>query len=377
MIESPRPEPAATAVTDIVLADYFDGRSARPRRVQVSMRGDYLQVEGDGLAVAVPLAGVRWPERQRHGSQVVNLPDGASLHARPDQSWQALRAATTAESWVVRAQQSWRVTGLAIVALLGVLLAGWLWGIPLAAIVGLAVLPDDVDQYIGGQMASSMETQMFGPSQLSEADQDDIRRTLAAAVARAWPNGGAPDYELRFVDGKKIGPNALALPGGTIFLTDQLVELARKPGRDDADPQAMVIGVLAHELGHVDRRHGMRSAAQAMLIGVVASVVLGDISSLAAGVPVMLVQSGYSRDFEREADSDSVRILRAAGYSPAAMASFFERIAERRSERRNGNKDGKDEKDGKDDSDQGLIAISLNSHPADAERIAYFRDAAR
>ena len=369
-----------------MVADYFDGRSARARRVRVAIRDDQLTVRGDGVHFDVPLALVRWPERQRHGGQVVTLggagsrdgtgsigdagSDGGAgsfaetgtLHAIEGQSWQALRAATTAESLVVRAQQSWRGVALAAMALVAVLIAGWLWGIPLAARTLVAFVPLEADQLIDREMAESLEKQMFGPSRLPAQEQQALRNALAAAVHRAWPDGKGPAYDLRFVDGRQVGANALALPGGTIFVTDQLVALAGKPGPDAADPQAMIVGVLGHELGHVEKRHGLRSAAQVMMIGVVAAVALGDLNTLLAGVPVVLVQSGYSRDFEREADRESARILLAAGHSPAVMASFFERL---RVERKEG------------DGSSAPIGIGLASHPPDAERIEFFRNAGR
>lgn len=349
-----------------MVADYFDGRSARARRVMVAIRGDQLRIVGDGLLLHVPLNEVRWPERQRHGGQVITLAQGGSLHVAPGQDWQALRAATGGDSLVVRTQQSWRGVGLAAVTLVALLLAGWLWGVPMAARTLVAFVPLEADRLIDRQMSESMESQLFGPSRLAPEEQQALRDALATAVQAAWPEGGAPAYDLRFVDGRKVGANALALPGGTIFLTDQLVALARKPVTDSpypSDAQAMLVGVLAHELGHVEKRHGMRATAQVLLIGMAAAAALGDLNSLLAGVPVVLVQNGYSRDFEREADHESARILRAAGHSPAVMASFFERI---RSERQGG-----------DDEGSNLIGIGLASHPPDAERIEFFRNAAR
>ena len=370
-MQDPHPDPANPAspggiwppeLAGSVVADYFDGRSARARRVRVAIRGDQLTVRGDDVDLDVALALVRWPERQRHGGQVVTLGEAGTLHAIEGQSWQALRAATGAESLVVRAQQSWRGVTLAAIALVAVLIAGWLWGIPLAARTLVAFVPMEADRLIDRQMAESLEKQMFGPSRLPDQEQQALRDALAAAVQRAWPDGNGPAYELRFVDGRKVGANALALPGGTIFVTDQLVALARKPGADAADPQTMIVGVLGHELGHVEKRHGLRSAAQVMMIGVVAAIALGDLNTLLAGVPVVLVQSGYSRDFEREADRESARILLAAGHSPAVMASFFERL---RDERKDGG------------ASSALIGIGLASHPPDAERIEFFRNAGR
>jgi Zn-dependent protease with chaperone function len=124
--------------------------------------------------------------------------------------------------------------------------------------------------------------------------------------------------------------------------------------------------VLAHEVGHVRHRHGMRMLVQFALLGTVTGLAIGDFSSLLAAVPALLGQMAYSRDFEREADAESVRLLRTAGISPDVMVAFFERVdAWRRSKA--GQLVGADFDPG----------IAFSSHPADAERIAFFRAAAR
>ncbi|HEV8313585.1 MAG TPA: M48 family metalloprotease, partial [Burkholderiaceae bacterium] len=68
------------------------------------------------------------------------------------------------------------------------------------------------------------------------------------------------------------------------------------------------------------------------------------------------------RDAEREADAEAVRVLRAAGISPLAMVRFFEAVAQRHGS-------GKDR-------ERGWLGFAIASHPADAERIRFFRDAA-
>ena len=108
----------------------------------------------------------------------------------------------------------------------------------------------------------------------------------------------------------------------------------------------------------------MRALVQASLVAAVASVALGDFSALLAGAPAVLIQRGYSRDFERESDRESVRVLAAAGLPPAAMARFFELVAEARDDPASGGPLGR-------------IAIALASHPADAERIRFFRERSR
>ncbi len=344
-----------------VAADYFDGRRARAHRVTLSVAGDRLRIVGDGIDLTVPLASVDWSERQRQGAWTAALPDGASLHALADEPWDALQvAAGRRVSATARAEQSWRGVVVALIALVLLLGGGWIWGVPLAARGLVAVIPLDVDRFIGDQVAASLGTQWFETSRLEPADRDRIAATFDAAVRSAWTGDETPRYQLRFVR-SRIGPNAFALPGGQIMLTDELVALARKAG-PDAD--AIVIGVLAHELGHVHHRHAMRALVQASLVAAVASVALGDFSALLAGAPAVLIQRGYSRDFERESDRESVRVLAAAGLPPAAMARFFELVAEARDDPATGGP-------------LGQIAIALASHPADAERIRFFRERSR
>jgi predicted Zn-dependent protease len=170
-----------------------------------------------------------------------------------------------------------------------------------------------------------------------------------------------PAYRLVF-RASRIGPNAFALPGGTIVLTDELVR------RVDADA-AIVTGVLAHELGHLRERHGLRLLAQVGALGLLWSALLGDFSGLLATAPALLGQASYSRDAEREADGEAVRVLRAAGIAPTVMVTLFEKLAARDdAPSQAGARDGDDA--------PSWLGIAIASHPADAERIRFFRDAA-
>ena len=95
------------------------------------------------------------------------------------------------------------------------------------------------------------------------------------------------------------------------------------------------------------------------LLGAASSVLFGDFGSLAGQIPLLLGQLAYSREAEREADDEAIVLLRAAGLSPAVMVTLFERLA---------GPDGT----GRDNAPP----IALASHPADAERIARFQQAA-
>jgi Zn-dependent protease with chaperone function len=339
---------------------FFDGHSTRPRAARLRVEGDALVVEGDDFApLSVPRAEVRWPERTRHGGRIAHLPQGASVQALDVPAWDAWTARFgDREGWVVRAQQSWRGVLAAFVLLIAVGAAMYQWGLPWVARGVTALVPHRVDELIGEQVLESLDGSLLEESDLSDEDQERIHDAFARMVRMAHPDG-APPWTLEFRRGgdERLGPNALALPGGTIVLTDELVELL--PGNDDA-----VLGVLAHEFGHVRLRHGMRQLVQVSALGMAVSAAFGDYGTLITTAPVALATLGYSRDAEREADAESLRLMRAAGIPPRAMAEFFEAVEGWRKTRR----------DGKDD-DVDFIGLAFSSHPATAQRIAFFRDA--
>jgi predicted Zn-dependent protease len=112
------------------------------------------------------------------------------------------------------------------------------------------------------------------------------------------------------------GINAFALPGGTIMVLDGLVAAS---GSDD-----QVLAVLAHELGHVALRHPIRRATQGVGLGLMAGLLWGDISSVAANVPAVVGLLNYSRDEEREADAFAVKVLTENGLDAQPLIDMFE-----------------------------------------------------
>ncbi|MEW6706261.1 MAG: M48 family metallopeptidase [Pseudomonadota bacterium] len=332
-----------------IACDYFDGRSARPRPVRLSLEPGWLVIDGELGTTRVRLAEVQWPERRRHGPRVTHLAGGGSLHCADAAGWDAwLQVQGQRESWVVKAQQSWRATLAAAAALLLVCAALYVWGLPLAARGTLAFVPPTVDAQVGDAGLQAMrQEKLLADSAVPREQQQRLQAALNGALAKAYPDGTAPRIGLHFHK-SRFGPNAFALPGGAVIVTDELVQLLE--GKDE-----LLLGVLAHEAGHVRHRHGMRTLVQTTLLSSITALAFGDFSTVLAGAPALLGHLGYSRDFEREADGEAIHVMRASGLSPALMATVFERLA---AERR---KHGVD------------LGIALASHPADAERIARFK----
>jgi Zn-dependent protease with chaperone function len=310
-------------------ADYFDGRSARAHRVRVHVVDAHLVIAGDHVHRREPLAALPWPERTRHGVRLLHLADGASLHCRDSLAWDTWSAdhAGRRDSIVVRAQQRWKWVMASTLVLLAMIVVGYSHLLPLAARAVVALIPLSADE------------------------------ALAQAVAHL-PRGEVPAYHLEFRK-STIGPNAFALPGGTVVLTDELYD--RVAGDRD-----ILVGVLGHELGHLRHRHGMRMLVQAGVLSAVAGALYGDFSTLFSQIPVLLGQASYSRAFEHEADVEAVRLMKAGGISPAVMARFFVRVRQPRAG------------DGAASAPRlPSLPLALASHPADAERIQFFEDAAR
>jgi len=335
-------------------SEYFDGLRPTAHPVHLHIDGPDLVIEGIGFTRRVPHRQVRWPERQRHGTRLAYLPQQGLLSHADGPSWDAwTQAHGLREPWVVRWMQSWRGVGVALVVVVGMGMALWHWGVPWAGRAVVAALPMAADQAVGEQALAQFDKGL-SPSKLSVERQAAIRQALADAVEQAYPADRRPAYTLHFRAAAKlkIGPNAFALPGGVIVLTDELAELL-------ADAPDVITGVLAHELGHVHHRHGMRTAVQAGLLAGMAGLVIGDFSSVLASLPALLGQAAYARDFEREADREAIAVLQALHMKPSRMALFFERIEAWR----------------KAHDEVYTLPIALASHPADEERKRLFTEA--
>lgn len=152
-----------------------------------------------------------------------------------------------------------------------------------------------------------------------------LGQTLAQASDRPETFGG---YHFAVLDSNEI--NAFAAPGGLIFISRGLLKCCKS---EDA-----VAAVLAHEIGHVQKQHGLQAIKKsrfteaAGIIGVeAAKTMAGDTLAKATqmfedsllDITTTLVNNGYSRAFESEADAAAVVILKRVGYNPNGLVDML------------------------------------------------------
>lgn len=319
-------------------AHWFDGRSSQARPVLVRLvpgaRGPGLEWQLLSDPGSPPLrrahADIGWPERfsvKRPPRQVlVDLGDQGSLAFDDPAAWQqALASAGGRATFAERMQTRWPVFVAVLAGAVLLVAAFYRWGTPWAATQIAGQVPLAWEQQLSRAALRDLDRLLLKPSKLPAERQQALRERFALLAAQVSPRlhrypGYAPQLQLHFRRG--MGANAFALPGGTVIVTDGLVELADQ----EKLPEDGVVGVLAHEIGHVVHRHGTRMVVEQGVVGVGLGVALGDMSWAFANASALLTTLAYRRSHETEADCFAIRLMRSAGLPTQPMGQLLLRL---------------------------------------------------
>ncbi|MBY5994047.1 M48 family metallopeptidase [Ferrimonas balearica] len=245
-------------------------------------------------------------------------------------------------AWVDRLERSRHIAVVALVLVVAVFWGLYRYGVPALAAHTAQALPADLLDEASAQALRSLP---FEQTELPLAQQQRIRTAFGELLrANDLPPG---DFRLHLRSAPDIGPNAFALPSGDIVLLDQLVALTE---RDDE-----WLGVLAHEVVHVQGRHGLRGALQGAFGVLIMTVLTGDASAATGAVmelPRLLLERGYSRDLELEADAEGAVMMRRAGRDPLALGTLLQKL---------------------EGADNGQMPGWLRTHPVSDERVRALR----
>jgi Zn-dependent protease with chaperone function len=204
------------------------------------------------------------------------------------------------------------------------------------------------DVEIGRQSAAQAERQL---PVLRDPWLERYLNRVIQPLVEAAPGARYP-YRVRAVDAAEV--NAFAFPGGPLYVNRGLLEATRSEGE--------LAGVLAHEIAHIALRHGTHQASRAYAAQAGIGI-LGGLLGRDRGTSTQVIQAvgglglnaaflRFSRNDEQEADLAGIRMMKRAGYDPAAMASFFGLLKQQESR------------------DPSRLEQFFSSHPAPADRAA-------
>lgn len=182
-------------------------------------------------------------------------------------------------------------------------------------------------EYYIGRTVGAIILQKYRPYTNQSANQyvNILGQSISRASDRPQTYGG---YHFLIQDSNEI--NALAAPGGFIFVTRGLLRCCRS---EDA-----LAGVLAHEISHVQEKHGVQAIKKSRItsalttIGVEGAKNFGssELASLTStfedsitDITSTLINNGYSRSFENSADEHAVNIMRRIGYDPHGLIDML------------------------------------------------------
>ena len=200
----------------------------------------------------------------------------------------------------------------------------WRYGLEIMASVAIAFTPPVMIEQIDIGSMQTIDFTMAEPSKLSDevkGEVEQIYRNLVASLPQAEQQKHS--FDLLFRDMPGMGPNAFALPGGTMVVTDALV---------DQFPQSDILaGVLGHEIGHVVEEHGLKRLYRSLSLYLLIAFLAGDTGPILEDVVLegnLLLSLSFSRAQETSADEFGLTLADEAGFDPSGLKLFFEELSQ-------------------------------------------------
>ncbi len=235
--------------------------------------------------------------------------------------------------------------------------AAWLFGGIAAAVLALAAVAGLAVDAVVGRLPPGLEVRLFelaGLDPSAGGEADPRRAAVQSLLDRLSEAAGPSPYEYRARILELPEPNALAIPGGFVAVTDGLLE--------SVESENELAFVLGHELGHFRNRDHLRGLGRELSLAVVAAALgVGGAAEATelAGLAARLGQRSFDRRQELAADAVGLELL-AALYGHAGGATGFFRLLP--------------------DPGEGLgteASSYLSTHPLSEDRVEEIRELAR
>ncbi len=204
----------------------------------------------------------------------------------------------------------------------------WRFGLDIIVTAAIALTPPVVVAQIDSGTLSTIDLTMAEKTQLENTEQNKVREIFDRLLAQIDKDEIATsDFKLLFRSMPEVGPNAFALPNGTIVITDEFV--------DQFDEEDVLAGVLGHEMGHVIEKHGLRQTYRSLSIYILVAFLAGETGPFIEDLLLegnLIMSLAYSREHESSADQFGLRLVQDAGFDPAGLKKFFIWMSEREGE---------------------------------------------
>ncbi|MEM7498103.1 MAG: M48 family metallopeptidase [Pseudomonadota bacterium] len=312
-------------------ARYYDGRSPRVEPVVVGFGARTLVIygkanaDGDTALAHWPLASLKALGGRGSGEMTLSPSHDAEERVVLDDPLM-MQAITKVCPDLYRRPVSGKKLGIAGLWGMGavgsvVLLIFYI--IPALAVQLAPMIPYERERALGDAVAGYVAQVFAG----AEDEDDGICRNpdglaaLERMTARIEAEADLPfAIQVDVLDHELV--NAMAMPGGRIFMFRGLIEKAESPEE--------VAGVLAHEIGHVVYRDPTVGVLRAAGTAGIFSVVLGDIfgAGILAAAGEAMLNASYQREVEARADREALKMLAAAELPSAPFSQFFLRLRE-------------------------------------------------
>lgn len=264
---------------------------------------------------------------------------------------------STTEGWLSAFDQLGLKTLTILLAIIVILILGYRYALITFSPTIVKLFPYEWEKQIGKATFDSLNRTLLDetelPTQRVNTLKQRAKNILNQANLHSYPS-------IEFMKSDIIGANALALPGGPIIVTDDLVKLLK----DDE----LVLGVIAHEIAHIQERHSLHQIVEIVGLSSLAWLIFGldeGILEEVALVGINLWSLKKSRDFEKDSDLLALEFLENAGLKKKSFILAIEKLTEHFCSK---------SKLDKSDCLTGVKSGWLATHPTGAERLKYLRE---
>lgn len=292
-------------------AKYFDGKTARSFAVNVRIQNQELLIyaqESDELLAQWPISGLKKDIREIRELVLLNpvLP-GAKLELLPSKEVDEF-----ALEYGYRPEfsfQFWRKSMvMVIVAIVGIVSVFYYF---------LPQISSGMAGFVSRKHERALENLVRKQVELQILEIQKPLQEKLAAIAETFAERDG-EFQVEVLDWPE--PNAFVAFGERIYFTKGLICQAQEPSQ--------IIGILAHEVGHVEHRHVLKQVMRSLSLIILIQVGLGDFSQALIIDPetaLTLLQRSHSREDEHQADLFAVEAMQRQGQDLSGLIEFFSR----------------------------------------------------